>query len=247
VLWKMKRSQDALASCEAALTVEPKDATTLNNRGAALQELKRFKDALASFDEALAVKPDFVGALWNRGHALFKLKRFDQAVTNFERALDIDPECAYAKGSLLSSRMNCCDWGRFASESGRLIADVRAGKRASEPWVLIGLSGSAGDQFRCSEIYVRDDSRSASAPIWKGERYRHDRIRVAYLSADFRDHPVCRLLAGVFEQHDRARFETIAVSFGPDGSSEMRSRVQSAFDRYIDVCKNNDRDVANLL
>src|SRR5262249_5724845 len=150
------------------------------------------------------------------------------------------------KGSLLSSRMNCCDWRRFASESSRLIDDVRAGKRASEPFVLIGLSGSAGDQLRCSEIYVRDDSRSASAPIWKGERYRHDRIRVAYLSADFRDHAVCRLLAGVFEQHDHARFETIAVSFGPDGPSEMRSRVQCAFDRFIDVRKNNDRDIANL-
>ena len=247
VLWQMKRTEDALASYEAALTLQPNDAATLNNRGAALRELKRFKDALASFDEALAVKPDYVGALWNRALALQKLERFDQAVTNFERALDIDPERAYAKGLLLSSRMNCCDWRPFASESGRLIADVRAGKRASEPFVLLGLYGSAGDQLRCSEIYVRDDSRRVSAPIWKGERYRHDRIRLAYLSADFGDHAVSVLLAGVFEQHDHARFETIAVSFGPDGPSEMRSRVQCAFDRFIDVRKNNDRDVANLL
>ena len=55
-------------------------------------------------------------------------------------------------------------------------------------------------------------------------RYNHDRIRIAYLSADFRDHPVSQALVGVFEHHDRKRFETIAVSFGPEDQSEMRER-----------------------
>src|SRR5262249_12102906 len=101
--------------------------------------------------------------------------------------------------------------------------------------------------FRCCEVYLRETGPGSSAPVWKGERYCHDRIRVAYLSADFRDHAVCRLLAGVFERHDHAQFETHAISFGPDTPSEMRSRVERSFDRFVYVRNKKDRDIANLL
>jgi predicted O-linked N-acetylglucosamine transferase (SPINDLY family) len=43
----------------------------------------------------------------------------------------------------------------------------------------------------------------------------HDRIRLAYVSGDFTNSAVASLMAGVFEHHDRKRFETMAVSFGP--------------------------------
>jgi protein O-GlcNAc transferase len=70
----------------------------------------------------------------------------------------------------------------------------------------------------------------------------NDKIRVAYLSADFRDQPLAVLMAGVFERHDRARFETTALSFGGDTPSEMRTRLKAAFDRFIDVRHDSDEE-----
>src|SRR5262249_40345940 len=172
---------------------------------------------------------------YSRGLLLHDLMQFEQATVEFARALAISPELPYVRGWLLSSRMHFCDWGPFASESQSLLADLRGGKRASYPSSLLGLSASASEQLRCSELCIRELYPAGSTPIWNGERYRHDRIRVAYLSADFRDHAVCRLLAGVFEQHDHAHFETTAVSFGPNVASGMRSRVERAFDRFVDA------------
>src|SRR5262249_21264641 len=85
------------------------------------------------------------------------------------------------------------------------------------------------------------------APLWRGERYGHDRIRLAYLSADFNDHAVARLIAGVFESHDRSRFETIGVSLRPDDGSPMRRRLERAFDIFHNVRGLGDADVAALL
>jgi predicted O-linked N-acetylglucosamine transferase (SPINDLY family) len=99
----------------------------------------------------------------------------------------------------------------------------------------------------CSQIWVRDKCSASPAPIWKGERYHHDRIRLAYLSADFRVHACSFLLAGLFEHHDRGRFETIAISFGDDDQSEMRSRVMAAFEHFIDVRNQGDLEVARLM
>ena len=57
--------------------------------------------------------------------------------------------------------------------------------------------------------------------------------------------PIC--LAGLIEQHDRSRFETIAISFGADPGSKMQARLKSAFERFIDVSDKSDVEIANLL
>ena len=80
-----------------------------------------------------------------------------------------------------------------------------------------------------------------------GERYRHDRIRVAYLSADYHSHATSQLAAGLFDTHDKNRFETVAISFGPDDTSAMRGRLMRAFDRFIDVRDKSDGAAAALI
>jgi len=79
------------------------------------------------------------------------------------------------------------------------------------------------------------------------QRYNHDRVRLAYVSGDFNNSAVATLMAGVFEQHDRARFETIAISFGTSAQTPMRRRLEAAFERFIDVSRFSDADIARLL
>jgi predicted O-linked N-acetylglucosamine transferase (SPINDLY family) len=71
--------------------------------------------------------------------------------------------------------------------------------------------------------------------LWHGESYSHNRIRIAYLSANFHEHAVAYLIAGLFERHDRSRFEITAISFGPDQQSDMRRRLKRSFDHFIDA------------
>jgi predicted O-linked N-acetylglucosamine transferase (SPINDLY family) len=85
---------------------------------------------------------------------------------------------------------------------------------------------------------------TASAPVSASTK---ERIRVAYLSADFHAHATAYLMAGVLEQHDRSRFEVYAVSFRKSDGSEMRARVENACEHFIDVCDMSDREVAVLL
>jgi predicted O-linked N-acetylglucosamine transferase (SPINDLY family) len=76
---------------------------------------------------------------------------------------------------------------------------------------------------------------------------RHRRIRVAYISADFLEHPMAYLLAGLFETHDRARFEVFAISFRADPRSPMAERLRAAFDHFIDVSGRSDEEIAELI
>jgi predicted O-linked N-acetylglucosamine transferase (SPINDLY family) len=87
----------------------------------------------------------------------------------------------------------------------------------------------------------------AYPPLWQGEVYAHDRLRVAYLSADFNEHPTAYLTAGLFECHDKSRFEITALSFGQNDNSPPRRRLEAAFEHFIDVRDNSDQEIAALM
>jgi predicted O-linked N-acetylglucosamine transferase (SPINDLY family) len=85
-------------------------------------------------------------------------------------------------------------------------------------------------------------------PLWTGQIYPHDRIRVAYISSDFREHPVAQLAAGLFERHDRSRFEVTAISLrAEEPESDLRRRLKSAFARFVEVQSKSDSEIAGLI
>lgn len=243
----MKRSEEALVSYDRAVTLDGGFAEALNNRGATLAALKRHEEAIASYERALALKPAFAEALQNRGAALAELGRHEAASKDLEQALRLNPDLPFAAGTLLHSKMHDCDWRDYNQASARVVADVRSAKRAIEPFMFLGISDSPEDQLRCARTWVRDQCPPSPDSTWTGGRYRHDRIRLAYVSAHFRDHPMGHLMAGLFERHDRERFETVAVSLGRDDRSAMRARLEGAFDKFVDVQKQSDRDVVKLM
>jgi protein O-GlcNAc transferase len=246
-LQRLRRFEAALASYDGALVIRPNWPEVLSNRGNVLQELERQDAALASYDRALALRPDFAEALNNRGMMFLNLDRYEMAIRDFEQALRIDPQFKYLKGLLIHSKMQCCDWRSFAQQWRQLADDVQSGTLASGPFALLDLTAAARDQLLCSRTWVRDKCPGSPNPLFRGERYTHEKIRIGYLSADFREHPMAYLMAGVFERHDRARFQTLAFSFGPDGRSPMRDRLKEAFSRFVDVRQASDRQIAQQL
>ncbi|HSS13289.1 MAG TPA: hypothetical protein VLL04_05330, partial [Rhizomicrobium sp.] len=129
----------------------------------------------------------------------------------------------------------------------RIRDAVLEGKTVIQPFVVMGYHDDNALQLRASENYVRQAGPGTLPRLWSGERYGHDRIRVAYLSADFHQHVTAALTAEMFECHDRTRFEITAISFGPDDGSAMRQRLVKAFDRFHDARQQSDREVAELL
>jgi protein O-GlcNAc transferase len=246
VLQALKRSAEALEDYDRALQIDPRYCEALVNRGAVLQEMDRHHEALENYDRLLEFAPDNDKALGNKGILLTEFKRYDEASDTFEKLLKVNPDFNYGPGLLCFANMHSCNWAGFAEMAEKLGADVRAGKSVTKTLGLLACSDSPEEHLLCSRIFARN-MFPVKEPLWRGERYRHEKIRIAYLSPDFREHPVGHLTAGIFEAHDRSRFETIAISLGIDDKSALRSRIALAFDRFIDVRQKNSADIAALL
>ena len=245
-LARLNRYEEALASFDRVLTLRPDDIESLNNRGDALGHLKRYPEALPCFDRALVLRPDYIDALYNRATTLRDLKRYDDAAAAFARVLELAPDFPFLKGELLHSKMLCCEWNGIGPLLQSIEMDVRAGKQSAEPFGFQGISSSAGDLKRCAEIYAADKFPPQSA-LWTGERYNNTKIRIGYVSGELRQQAMGVLMTGLFESHDKNRFEVFAFDNGIDDGSKLRQRINKAFDKIVDITRLSDRDAATAI
>jgi predicted O-linked N-acetylglucosamine transferase (SPINDLY family) len=246
-LQELKRFDEAVVSYDQAITLRPDYAGAFNNRGNALQELGRLEEALASYNQAITLKPGHADAFNNRGNALQELKRFDEAVANYDQAIALVSDHKFAFSGLADCAIKVCDWTQRDKLSGEVRRHVIEQKSQISPFLLLGYSDDAALHLSCAKNYVLDRFGTTPQCFGSGAIWRNEKIKVAYLSSDFRLHPLSFLIAELFERHDRSRFEVIGVSFGPDDGSDMRSRLVAAFDRFIDVRMQGDQEVARLI
>jgi predicted O-linked N-acetylglucosamine transferase (SPINDLY family) len=246
-LARMGQHEQAVQSFNRATASDPRHADAYRNRGDSLIQLKQPAEALASYEQALALRPSHPEALYGRGHALTELKRGDEAIVAYEQLLRVDPDHPYGRGMLLHAKRTACDWREDAVMISQVVQGVRNERRIATPLAFLAVSESEADNARCSGILIRDKFNAASEPLWRGERYRHERIRLVYLSADFGAHAVATQIAGVVERHDRLRFETIAMSYGRNDKSSMRARLERAFERFFDIHGTSDQQAAAMI
>ena len=243
---QLGRWEDAQGLMAHAIALNPQAPGPLFLRGSALQKLDRHDEAVACFARALALNPRIAEVRLNRAASLYRLRRYEEAGDDYDRLLDIAPDFPFARGNRLFCRLQCCDWRSLEREAAAIIADMRAGRRAIAPFDAKALFLSAEDELACARIWAADQHARPTAPSPRGQP-QHSALRVAYISADFREGPLATLMTGVFEHHDPHRVETIGVSLAPDDRSAARGRFARAFHHFVDVSDKNDIEIASQL
>ena len=246
VLKDSKRLVEALASIDKALSLQPGNADSWNNRGLVLLHRKRQEEALASFDRAVALKPNLADAWYNRGNTLTELKRPEQAFESYAKAFEIKPETEFLFGNYLLAKAAICLWDGFEKEVNALSSAVRAQKRATYPFSLLGLLDDPALQKTAATLFSESSHPGNAVPGPVPNRDPHGKIRIGYYSSDFHRHATTYLMIELLEAHDAEKFELFGFSYGPDIKDDMRGRVAACFADFLDVRGKSDREIAVL-
>jgi len=242
----LKRPHEAACSFERAAQVKADFAQAHNNLGSVLEGMGLHAQALRSYDRAIEIAPDLAAAYFNRGRMREDLGSVDEAAGDYERALDIDPTLDWLPGAWLYLQLRRSEWGGLREQTSSILSDVAGGRRAVQAHTVIFVSDDPAMQRRAATICAQESATFVRPLSAIARPARHDKIRIGYFSGDYHNHATAQLAAGLFELHDRARFEVSGFSFGPDKSDPMRQRLSAAFDRFIDVRANTDREIAQL-
>ncbi len=240
------REMEALAGFDEVLRLTPDMAQAWFGRGAALRAMNRYAQAVASCEKALRIDPRLAEAWAVLGDCLIQLRHYAHAATSYGNALAINPNRNFAAGFRLHAKMHICDWRDHDVEVSDLLDKIASGAKASPGLPLLAMTDSALLQKAAAQAWIAEKCAAYTAQEPIPQRDRHARLRVAYFSPDFCEHPVSFLTAELYELHDRANFEVFAFSYGPNTGDRMRKQLELAFDRFIDVQGRTDREIAQL-
>jgi predicted O-linked N-acetylglucosamine transferase (SPINDLY family) len=200
--------------------------------------------AMADYKKAIALKPLDAHLRMNFGHFLADIRRHADALASYRAAWQIKPDTPFLLGYLLYTQLMNCDWENINAGRDMLRERMTQDARAASPFPMLSLTDDPALQRKSAEIWARLKYPPQQVPYTQAPA--GPKIRVGYFSMDFRQHALATLTAGLYEAHDREKFEIYAFSYGPDTGDAMRKRLEKAFDTFIDVRDRSDAEIATL-
>lgn len=240
---------------QKTINLDPEHVEAYDKLGQALYKLCLFQPAARAYEAAIKIDPEFGGAYHNLGLSLIMMGRRSDAVAPFEKAAACMPNALMTLSYLVTNKMYLCDWENIDSLSQRIVDTVMNKAGASDPFIFQSLSTAPGnaEQLACATGSVSISTglrKQAGLNGIKPFTHQHlsaNRIRVGYVSMDFRSHPMAYLMTDVLEKHDRDKFEIYAYSYGPPDNSPERKRFMEVVDHFIDIQDMTDDQAAHQI
>ncbi|MBE0705419.1 MAG: tetratricopeptide repeat protein [Afipia sp.] len=242
---RMKLYDQAKAAADQALRINPNEWMALINRGNVFLARNFLDQAKADYERAIALFPSSVEAWTGLANSLLEMKRYQEAIPLLENIVKENLESETFRGRLFVAKMMISDWSHYEKDQAECISAISENPAHATPYDSIIVTQAPGQQLACAIAYTKANIPEVE-PVWRGEEYTHDKIRIGYISPDFRDHAIGRVIAGLFEHHDRARFELYAFSTATDQSA-LRARIKSTFDHFVDINPMGGREVAQYI
>lgn len=250
--FQASRRDEALHCYRQALAAKPDYANAHTNLGHELENRKDLAGAEKCYREALRLQPRFLPAIGNLAALLKRLKQPAEALKYYRQAILLDPRDPAFIGNALGLCREVADWrtdGR-ATVASLVAALERDGASDLAPLYLLAwpecgaeLQRSAARRFATK----RWAWALAQPPLVDAATAREGPLRIGYLSADFRNHPVAHLVTEVIAAQDRTQSEVFLYAYGPPADDPQRRALQRAADHFTDIGAMDDLDAARRI
>ncbi|MBF0159884.1 MAG: tetratricopeptide repeat protein [Magnetococcales bacterium] len=255
---RQQRYTDAVNCFRWAIAHDPQLAGAWYNLGQALESQHELDQAIACYQRLLQLQPDHIKARHQMGLLMLRQNRLDEAAEHYRRVVQLRPDYIKSVAHLIHVERELCDWHALETVRQKLVEPVLAwretkdGSSPPEPMLFLVIPDiTEAEQLSIVTTYARY-KQSAIQPLpYDFDHRRTDpesrRLRVGYISPDFRNHPVAHQMLGLFRRHDRHRFEIFVYSLGQDDGSYYRRRIEDDVDHFVDLRRCHDRDAAQRI
>lgn len=238
------QTEAAIVAYQSALTLRPDFYQAAVNLGLALEAQDKPEAAMAIWESALQPIEGQTLLLNHLGRSLESARLYAQAENKLERSLQLNPHQPDAIQHYFHLRQKQCEWPVIKPLPGLSEQELLD---SFGPLGLLALSDDPGLQARAVQSWIARKLPTDLPRLSPIDGYQHKRLRLGYMSCDFRWHAVSILTAELFELHDREQFEIYGIDFSVDDGGSMRKRVLSAMDHHLPIQALNDEEAAQLI
>lgn len=190
-------------------------------------------------------KNEKVVLLNNISNLLYDEADYVQTIVFLKQSLEINPNQPDILLSYTNLIQKICRWPMYEPFSQVTLHDLQ---HWTSPLTMLAITNDPAEQKDSSqrffELTYKDKTLDLLPDI---AQFNHDRIRIGYLSSDLSTHAVSLLTVGLFENHDRNRFEVHAFCWSKEDGSPFRNRVCKAFDHFHHIDRMSDQEAASFI
>lgn len=237
----------AVSAYRKALSLNPGFALAYNNLGNTYLKVGFMEQALECYQAALKFAPNYVVARFNMGSSLWGLRHTKEAIEAFNQALAVRPNWPDAQFSLTRALQAICEWENPHSDINDYKNYFFEKPGKVDPFFFLSQNSTHAEQLLCATNFAKKFA------VPEAQQFRHTpkkskrKIRIGYISGNFHKHPNSYLSVGMFEQHDRNRFEVFGYSYGFDDKTDIRKRVEESFDHFHHMQEMTDIQIAQKI
>lgn len=246
ILIDLRQMDEAEKVLRQALILDPANGEAANNLGTVVEERGNYQEALTLYRIATECKPDLADGWFNLGNTYEKVGDLIAARNAMQRCLALRPASSRTLSALIAVRRKLCDWDDIDDQVDLLRTLINQPlflqdtEDIPSPFGVLSLMLSPEDHLRVAKVHSEIIARkvlplASEIGTWQPASATVNRIRIGYLSPDFREHPIAQLMAGVIESHNREKFEVSCWSLGVNDNSAFRERILKGSDRFEDI------------
>lgn len=239
---ELRNYEFAINNFNAAIDVDQSFSEAYLNRGNSFYGLKNLDVAIDNYNIAIKYNDKYALAYSNKANALQELRRFKEASENFKIAFSLNADLEFVYGKYINSKLMICDWSSFNEDIDNLLK-YSSTLQFITPFDALSILDDPQLHHKISENYIHHKFKDQIIPVVK-KNAPHQKIKLAYYSSDFKEHPVSYLTAEIFELHDRDKFEVFGFSLAKVKHSQIRDRIVNSFDQHYEVWDLSDLEVA---
>lgn len=237
----------ALEKFNAAILINPNSAELHYNIGCIYDGRKEYLNALSHYEKALLLDPSLTFAWINLGIDQAQLRRYPEALKSLQQALTLNPNQDYIYGDILLIKMRMCDWVGIKHLKQVIYKRILIGGNAISPFGSLCITEQPAEILQIAQKYILDKFPENKILGDIQQSKSDNKIKVAYFSSDFYEHPVSFLMAEIFELHNRDKFEIYAFALAKNASDPLLRRLEKGVDYFHQVDHLSDTEVAILV
>jgi predicted O-linked N-acetylglucosamine transferase (SPINDLY family) len=254
-LMEEKDAASAADHFRRGLLLRPNHAESWYGLGHADIALRRFAEGADCFRKVIELQPHNSAAHYNLSVTLERLNHIDEAIHHCRTALELTPKFGEARSFHFELAQYACDWVLAEDLSVALdnltSAQIQGGGKPSES-AMVSLRRHADPKQNLAVAQAH--SRFIVSQIEHREPFAYpregtagDRLRIGFISADFKDHAVAHHFLGLLDAMDRNVFELFGYACNPEDESRYRRWIADSFEHFTSIDLLSDRDAAQLI
>ncbi len=239
-------NKNAMECYENAISLNQMSAAAWLNKGNLFHNLKKYSDAISCYQQALSIDNSMPEIYFSIGKTLVQMGEYQESIFFFDKLIQINPEHPYLFGEIINAKTKICSWVDIEIDINNCLSQIAKSKDACQPFYTVGFCDDPMLQKKCSELYINKNFPPINTDSLLKNWEKSKKIKIGYYSSDFHNHATAHLIAGLFEHHNKDKFEIYGFSFGPVTNDIKQIRIKDSFDFFYNLEDASDLEVVSL-